>query len=58
MTTLAFLRERAANGSPAPPTDDEIRTALSANLCRCTGYQSIVDGVRRAAELMAETGVA
>jgi len=53
MTTLAFLRERAASGDPAPPTDDEIRTALSANLCRCTGYQSIVDGVRRAAELMA-----
>ncbi|MBS1187731.1 MAG: (2Fe-2S)-binding [Burkholderiaceae bacterium] len=28
------------------PTDDDIRTALSGNLCRCTGYQKIVDGVR------------
>ncbi len=28
------------------PTDGEIRTALSGNLCRCTGYQKIVDGVR------------
>lgn len=27
---------------------DEVRPALSGNLCRCTGYQSIVDGVERA----------
>jgi carbon-monoxide dehydrogenase small subunit len=31
------------------PTDDEIREALSGNLCRCTGYTAIVDAVRRAA---------
>jgi carbon-monoxide dehydrogenase small subunit len=31
------------------PSDDEIREALSGNLCRCTGYVSIVDAVRRAA---------
>ena len=31
------------------PTDDEIREALSGNLCRCTGYQKIFDAVRRAA---------
>ena len=30
------------------PGDDEIRRAMSGNLCRCTGYQSIVDAVRRA----------
>jgi len=30
------------------PSDEEIRDAISANLCRCTGYQSIVDGVRAA----------
>jgi aerobic carbon-monoxide dehydrogenase small subunit len=30
------------------PSDDEIREALSGNLCRCTGYQKILDGVRRA----------
>jgi carbon-monoxide dehydrogenase small subunit len=32
------------------PTDDEIREALSGNLCRCTGYQKILDAVRLAAE--------
>jgi carbon-monoxide dehydrogenase small subunit len=32
------------------PSDDEIREALSGNLCRCTGYQKILDAVHRAAE--------
>ena len=32
------------------PTDDEIREALSGNLCRCTGYQKILDAVHVAAE--------
>jgi len=32
------------------PTDDEIREALSGNLCRCTGYSKIFDAVRLAAE--------
>ena len=31
------------------PTDDEIREALSGNLCRCTGYQKILDAVHAAA---------
>ena len=31
------------------PTDDEIREALSGNLCRCTGYAKIFDAVRAAA---------
>jgi carbon-monoxide dehydrogenase small subunit len=31
------------------PTDDEIREALSGNLCRCTGYAKIFDAVRMAA---------
>lgn len=43
MTTYAFLRDNPH------PTRDEIREALSSNLCRCTGYQSIVDGVELAA---------
>jgi aerobic-type carbon monoxide dehydrogenase small subunit (CoxS/CutS family) len=46
MTTVAYLAERDGGGVPS---DEEIREMLSANLCRCTGYQSIVDGVRRAA---------
>ena len=32
------------------PSDDEIREALSGNLCRCTGYAKIFDAVRMAAE--------
>jgi carbon-monoxide dehydrogenase small subunit len=32
------------------PNDDEIREALSGNLCRCTGYTKIFDAVRLAAE--------
>jgi carbon-monoxide dehydrogenase small subunit len=34
----------------ASPSDDEIREALSGNLCRCTGYAKILDAVRLAAE--------
>lgn len=42
MTMQAFLQ-----GNPEP-SEDEIRHALSGNLCRCTGYQHIVDAVRLA----------
>jgi carbon-monoxide dehydrogenase small subunit len=35
------------------PTEEQIREALSGNLCRCTGYQKIVDAVRLAARAMA-----
>ncbi|MBC8437660.1 MAG: (2Fe-2S)-binding protein [Euryarchaeota archaeon] len=33
------------------PSDDEIKTAIEGNLCRCTGYQPIVDSIREAAAL-------
>jgi aerobic-type carbon monoxide dehydrogenase small subunit (CoxS/CutS family) len=46
MTMKVFLDE---NPSPSEP---EIREALSGNLCRCTGYQHIVDAVMLAAERM------
>src|SRR5688572_3195153 len=42
MTLTAFLRDHPR------PTEPEIRDALSANLCRCTGYQHIVEAVTRA----------
>jgi carbon-monoxide dehydrogenase small subunit len=32
------------------PTDEEIRHELSGNICRCTGYQNIVEAVKLAAE--------
>jgi aerobic carbon-monoxide dehydrogenase small subunit len=47
MTTAALLAENPS------PDEDEIRDALSGNVCRCTGYQSIIDGVRRAADELA-----
>jgi carbon-monoxide dehydrogenase small subunit len=43
MTVTAFLRDRPS------PSYDEILDALSGNLCRCTGYQGIVNAVRLAA---------
>ena len=46
ITSLALLRECPR------PSDDQIREALSGNLCRCTGYQNIVRAVRLAAERM------
>ena len=33
-----------------PTTEDEIRTAISGGICRCTGYKNIVAAVRWAAE--------
>jgi aerobic-type carbon monoxide dehydrogenase small subunit (CoxS/CutS family) len=45
-TRRAFLDENAS------PSEDEVREALSGNLCRCTGYQNIVDAVMTAAERM------
>ncbi|HXU46403.1 MAG TPA: (2Fe-2S)-binding protein, partial [Thermoanaerobaculia bacterium] len=43
MTLLPFLEENPN------PTEPEIRAAISGNLCRCTGYQHIVDAVLLAA---------
>ena len=46
MTFEAFLKEKP------DPSDEEIRDALSGNLCRCTGYHNIVAAVRKAATQM------
>jgi carbon-monoxide dehydrogenase small subunit len=43
MTLLPFLDENP------DPTEEEIRHAISGNLCRCTGYQNIVEAVKLAA---------
>ena len=34
------------------PTDEGIKSAIEGNLCRCTGYQQIVDSVRAASEIL------
>ncbi len=46
MSLVPFLQENP------DPTEEEIREAISGNLCRCTGYQHIVDAVKLAAEKM------
>ena len=38
------------------PTDEQIREAIGGNLCRCTGYQQIVDAVKHAAARLGEKG--
>jgi carbon-monoxide dehydrogenase small subunit len=38
------------------PTDTEIRHGIDGNLCRCTGYQHIVNSIRWAAKKLSETG--
>ena len=38
------------------PTEDEIREAISGNLCRCTGYGQIIAAIQMAAEPMSESG--
>ena len=47
MMTSSALLERNPN-----PTEDEIRHAISGNLCRCTGYMNIVKAVQYASEKM------
>jgi carbon-monoxide dehydrogenase small subunit len=46
LTLVPFLQENP------DPTEQEIREAVSGNLCRCTGYQHIVDAVKLAASRM------
>lgn len=49
MTAADYLQQNPS------PTEEEIRTALEGNFCRCTGYQNIVRSVQLAAEKMSET---
>jgi aerobic carbon-monoxide dehydrogenase small subunit len=46
LTAIALLEENP------DPSEEEIRWALSGNICRCTGYQNIVKAVRQAATAM------
>ena len=48
MTAFALLRENET------PTREEIKSALSGNICRCTGYNSIIDSVEWASKVLQE----
>jgi len=50
MTGVAFLKKNAR------PTEDEIRRAISGNLCRCTGYVNIVKAIQAAAAKLQNGG--
>jgi len=50
MTATAFLKDHPN------PTEDEIRVAISGNLCRCTGYMNIVKSIQYAAAKMRQGG--
>jgi carbon-monoxide dehydrogenase small subunit len=50
MTSYAFLQDHK------DPTEDEIRAAISGNLCRCTGYVNIVKAIQAAAAGLRQGG--
>jgi len=50
MTSYAFLERHPS------PSEDEIRWAISGNLCRCTGYVNIVKAVQHAAAKISQGG--
>jgi len=53
MLVTSALLERNPN-----PTDDDIRWAISGNICRCTGYMNIVKAVKHAAQMQSEAAKA
>jgi carbon-monoxide dehydrogenase small subunit len=50
---MLIAAQALLNANPRP-TDEQIRDAIGGNLCRCTGYQQIVDAIALAAQRMAE----
>ena len=52
VSMTAYLRDHA------DPTDEELRDAMSGNLCRCTGYQGILAAARQAADAMSAPAAA
>lgn len=53
-TPAMVLTAKALLDRNPNPSEEEIRDGLSGNLCRCTGYQFIVEAVQRAAELRSQ----
>jgi aerobic carbon-monoxide dehydrogenase small subunit len=52
MTAKAFLEE------VPEPTEEQIRSAISGNICRCTGYVFIVEAIKAASKMLADDKVA
>jgi len=51
-TSGMLMSAKALLDENPDPTEEDIRTSLSGNLCRCTGYVQIVESVQKAAEMM------
>ena len=56
-TTGMIMSAKALLLKNPTPTEEEIRVALSGNICRCSGYVQIVRAVDRAARELREVGV-
>jgi len=54
MLAEAYLAQRGADG--AAPTEAEVRELVASNLCRCTGYQGIIDAVLATADARRRAG--
>ena len=50
-TPGVLISARALLDRNPSPTDDEIAEALAGNLCRCTGYVRIIEGIKQAAKI-------
>jgi len=53
---LIIAAQSMLDNDTRDPDEDEIRVALSGNLCRCTGYTKVFDAVIEAARVMRESG--
>ncbi|WP_410665370.1 (2Fe-2S)-binding protein [Amycolatopsis sp. lyj-84] len=55
LSGMLFAAEELLGTNPAP-TEDEIRQAISGNLCRCTGYDAIVTAIKSYADRVTDSG--
>lgn len=53
---MVMSTEAILNDTKGKPTEEEVRRGLSGNLCRCTGYDHIVNAVLRASEMASKEG--
>jgi carbon-monoxide dehydrogenase small subunit len=55
-TPAMLIAARSLLKVTTQPTDEEIQEALSANICRCTGYKQIIEAVKLAAQRLHDSG--